>query len=69
MQWKISVAEALNSLGFTNNDVAHYCAVSESMIRKVRNGSKKPSKKLEKRLYSFIKMKIRVAEGKMGEII
>jgi len=50
--------KALNRLNFTNQEVADFCEVTESMIKKIRSGRKSPSQKLEEKILQFTQMKI-----------
>lgn len=62
MQEKIKAGELLNTLNFTNQQVADFCEVSESMIRKVRTWTKNPSPKLATKIKKFVQQKIRHLE-------
>jgi predicted transcriptional regulator len=65
MQEKSFSGELLNMLSFTNNEVAQFAGVSESMVRKVRSGVKKPSRELEKKIVEFVKKKAETVLSKV----
>lgn len=58
MQEKKQVGDVLNTLNFTNQQVADFCQVSESMIRKVRNGTKNPGLALAEKIKEFVQIKM-----------
>lgn len=65
MQEKSFSGELLNMLSFTNNEVAQFAGVSESMVRKVRSGVKNPSRELEKKIVEFVKKKAETVLSKV----
>lgn len=60
MQWKST--KLLQTLGYTNQQVADYCEVSLGMIKQVKRGSRKPSDDLATKIEQFVRMKLSLIE-------
>lgn len=63
MNEHLPLSDLFARLRFTNQEIAEYCGISESFVRKILNNTKNPSPMVAERLVEFVERKIAGVEN------